>query len=164
MGPDKVKRFIGWRKIPGNKRKWPYELHAEYGDGEKEWVACVEMHRGTLSKDGVFKEQSTARDSGTPLRRLFGGGGCGSGCGSGSEEAAVARAAARAAFFFSFLRQKSPNSDPPHYWPSDGSDARARSASAASLNRGSAGPRGSLERLCARDVIGSKPNRRTISE
>jgi hypothetical protein len=54
VGPEQVRRFDGWRRIPkgmSHARKFPYELHAELGDGSREWVQvwrniCVETRNG----------------------------------------------------------------------------------------------------------------------
>ena len=63
IGADEVRRFIGWRRIEGSKRKWPFELHAELCDGTTEWVP-VWRSIGTISKRGVFKEAVSGKNLG----------------------------------------------------------------------------------------------------
>jgi hypothetical protein len=65
IGPDQVRRFVGWRRIPkgpSRARKFPFELHAELGDGSKEWVP-VWRYIGRETRQG-FKEATSGANLG----------------------------------------------------------------------------------------------------
>jgi hypothetical protein len=65
VGPDQVRRFVGWRRIPKGKsraRKFPFELHAELGDGSREWVG-IWRYIGVETRNG-FKEATSGSNLG----------------------------------------------------------------------------------------------------